>query len=128
MAERAVIEPRTRAEWRAWLEANHATAQGVSVVYAKRRHAGPEDLDYEAIVLEALCFGWIDSTAGVVDERRVSLYVARRKRGSGWAATNKARVERLLAEGLMAPAGLAMVEQARADGSWTLLDAAEAAR
>ncbi|MHB8959572.1 MAG: YdeI/OmpD-associated family protein [Candidatus Limnocylindrales bacterium] len=128
MAERPVVEPRTRAEWRAWLQSNHATVQGVSVVYPRRGHAGPDDLDYESIVLEALCFGWIDSTAGVVDGQRVSLYVARRKRGGGWAATNKARVERLLADGLMAPAGITAVEQARADGSWTLLDAAEAAR
>ncbi len=128
MEGRPVVEPQTRAAWRDWLETNHATTQGVWVVYRKRRHAGPEDLDYEAIVLEALCFGWIDSTAGVVDEHHASLYLARRKRRSGWAATNKARIERLLAEGLMAPAGLAMVEQARADGSWTLLDGAEAAR
>jgi uncharacterized protein YdeI (YjbR/CyaY-like superfamily) len=128
MAERPVVEPRTRAAWRTWLAANHAASQGALVVYPRRGHAGPDDLDYEAIVLEALCFGWIDSTAGVIDERRASLYVARRKRGGGWASTNKARIERLLAEGLMAPAGLAAVEQAQADGSWTLLDNAEAAR
>jgi uncharacterized protein YdeI (YjbR/CyaY-like superfamily) len=126
MVERPTVEPGSRAAWRAWLEANHGAAPGVWVVHPKRRFAGPGDLDYEAIVLEALCFGWIDSVARRVDEQRTSLYVAPRKRRSGWAATNKARVERLIAEGLMAPAGLRAVEQAKADGSWTVLDASEA--
>ena len=58
--------------------------------------------------------------------RGTRVYVAARKRGSVWAATNKARLELLEAEGLMAPAGRAVVEQAKADGSWTTLDAAEA--
>lgn len=126
MVERPTIEPGSRAAWRAWLEANHTAPTGVWVVHPKGRFAGPGDLDYEAIVLEALCFGWIDSVAGRVDDRRTSLYVAPRKRRSGWAASNKARVERLMAEGRMAPAGLRAVEQAKADGSWTVLDASEA--
>src|SRR5512143_517909 len=90
-----------RAAWRAWLEANHATARGVWLV-TWRRGAGETPLEYEDQIEEALCFGWVDSTGGVVDERRARLYYAPRKRGSGWAATNKARIERLMAAGLMA--------------------------
>jgi uncharacterized protein YdeI (YjbR/CyaY-like superfamily) len=60
-----------------------------------------------------------------VDEERSKLYFARRKPRSAWAATNKARVERLIAEGRMAPAGLAAIEQAKANGSWEILDAVE---
>lgn len=127
MDDRPTVEPATRAEWRAWLAEHHASERGAWVVYPKRRHAGPESLDYEAIVLEALCFGWIDSRPGTVDERRTSLYIAPRKPGSGWAATNKARLDQLIAAGLMAPAGLAAVARARADGSWTSIDGAEAA-
>jgi uncharacterized protein YdeI (YjbR/CyaY-like superfamily) len=126
MDDRPIVEPATRAEWRAWLSEHHATERGAWVVYAKRRHAAPGALDYEAIVLEALCFGWIDSTAGRVDEERTRLYVAPRKRGSIWAATNKARLELLEAAGLMAAAGRAVVDLAKADGSWTTLDRAEA--
>ncbi|MGH9003088.1 MAG: YdeI/OmpD-associated family protein, partial [Acidimicrobiia bacterium] len=48
-----------------------------------------------------------------------------RRRGSGWARTNKVRIERLLAEGLMAEPGLALIEEAKRDGSWTLLDDVE---
>ena len=127
MAGRPRIEPRDRAAWRAWLAANHAASPGVQVVYPKQRFAAPGDLDYESIVLEALCFGWIDSAAGVAEERRSSLLVSPRKRGSVWAASNKARIEALSAAGLLAPAGIAAVEQAQADGSWTRLDASEAA-
>ena len=80
---------------------------------------------YEEAVEEALCFGWVDGTAGTIDEERGKQYFAPRKPNSGWAATNKARVERLIAEGLMAPAGLAAIERARANGSWELLDSVE---
>ena len=124
LADAPLVPADDRATWRAWLEANHATARGAWLVTWKRGH-GPV-LEYEAAVEEALCFGWVDSTAGRIDERRSKLYFAPRKTGSGWAATNKARVQRLLAAGLMAPAGLASVERAKADGSWTALDDIEA--
>lgn len=113
-----------RATWRAWLDANHATARGAWLVTWRRGH-GPV-LEYEAAVEEALCFGWVDSTAGRIDEARHKLYFAPRKPGSGWASTNKARIERLVADGRMAPAGIAAVERAKADGSWTFRDAIEA--
>jgi uncharacterized protein YdeI (YjbR/CyaY-like superfamily) len=43
-----------------------------------------------------------------------------------WAASNKARVERLRAGGLMTPAGEAVIARAVEDGSWTILDRSEA--
>jgi uncharacterized protein YdeI (YjbR/CyaY-like superfamily) len=113
-----------RATWRAWLEANHATVDGAWLV-SWRKGTGKPAIPYEEAVEEALCFGWIDSTGGVIDEERARQWYAPRRRGSGWAATNKARIERLIAAGLMTPAGLAVIEAAKADGSWTLLDAVE---
>ena len=86
---------------------------------------GPVGLDYEAAIEEALCFGWVDSTGGRVDDDRGKLYFAPRKPRSVWAATNKARVERLIAAGRMAPAGLAAIERAKANGSWEILDSVE---
>jgi uncharacterized protein YdeI (YjbR/CyaY-like superfamily) len=118
-----LIHAETRAEWRAWLEANHATATGAHLVSWKRGH-GPS-VGYEEAVEEALCFGWVDSSGGTIDERRSKLYFAPRKPRSGWAATNKARVERLIAEGAIRPAGLAAIERAKENGSWTLLDDVE---
>jgi uncharacterized protein YdeI (YjbR/CyaY-like superfamily) len=113
-----------RATWRAWLEVNHATARGAWLV-TWRPQSGRVRLDYDAAVEEALCFGWVDSTGGQVDDERGKLYFAPRKPRSVWAASNKARVERLILEGRMAPAGLAAIEQAKANGWWEILDAAE---
>ncbi len=113
-----------RATWRAWLEANHATASGAWLVTWRTR-SGRQGLDYEAAIEEALCVGWVDSTGGRVDDERGKLYFAPRKPRSVWAATNKARVERLIAEGRMMPAGLAAIERAKANGSWELLDSVE---
>jgi uncharacterized protein YdeI (YjbR/CyaY-like superfamily) len=123
MSDAPQVHVEDRAAWRAWLEANHATAAGVWLVGWRRGH-GPR-VEYEDAVEEALCFGWIDSQGGNIDERRSRQYYAPRKPTSGWAATNKARVERLIADGRMTPAGLAAIERAKANGSWTLLDAAE---
>lgn len=119
-----LVEPPDRESWRAWLDANHATSRGAWLVMWRAR-GGRAGLDYEAAIEEALCFGWVDGTAGTVDDDRGKLYFSPRKPRSGWAATNKARVERLIAAGRMAPAGLAAIERAKANGSWTLLDSVE---
>ena len=111
------------ATWRHWLEANHGTATGAWLV-TWRKGEGPV-LDYGEAVEQALCFGWVDSTGGRFDERRTKLYFVPRKVRSVWSASNKARVERLIAEGLMRPAGLEAIERAKANGSWTALDEIE---
>jgi uncharacterized protein YdeI (YjbR/CyaY-like superfamily) len=107
----------TRAEWRAWLVANHADAPGVWLVSWKRATGRPA-VGYDASVEEALCFGWIDSLAKTIDdERSRQLFTPRRAR-SRWSQSNRDRVERLTAAGLMAPAGLVAVEAAKAAGTW----------
>jgi uncharacterized protein YdeI (YjbR/CyaY-like superfamily) len=75
---------------------------------------------------ECLCVGWIDSKPAKVDERRTALLCTPRKSGSGWSKVNKDRLERLLANGLVLPAGRAAVDAARADGSWSKLDRVDA--
>jgi uncharacterized protein YdeI (YjbR/CyaY-like superfamily) len=122
--DREMIEVHDRATWRAWLDAHHASSPGVWLVTWRSR-SGRQGLGYEDAVQEALCFGWVDSTAGVVDDARGKLYFSPRKPRSPWAATNKARVERLIRDGLMTPAGLAVIEQAKANGWWTILDSVE---
>jgi uncharacterized protein YdeI (YjbR/CyaY-like superfamily) len=124
LTDAPLVEADDRASWRAWLEAHHAASGGAWLV-TRRASSGRSGLDYEAAVEEALCFGWVDGTAGRVDDERSKLYFAPRKPRSGWAATNKARVARLIAEGRMAPAGLEAIERAKANGSWALLDSVE---
>ncbi len=119
------VHPHSRAEWRRWLERCHSTSPGVWFV-THTKASGLQELSYEDLVEELMCFGWVDSTTRGLDDGLTMLYVAPRKPGGTWAATNKARVERLTAAGLMAPAGLAAVERAKQDGSWTSLDSVEA--
>jgi uncharacterized protein YdeI (YjbR/CyaY-like superfamily) len=119
------VQPPDRAAWRAWLADNHARVAGVWLITYKKA-AGKPRIEYEEAVEEALCFGWVDSKPGKLDDERTMLYFAPRKPGSGWARPNKERVERLLAAGLIEPAGMAKIEAAKQDGSWEMLDAVEA--
>jgi uncharacterized protein YdeI (YjbR/CyaY-like superfamily) len=119
------VHPLTRTEWRAWLEQNHTRKEGVWLVTYKKATGKPR-VEYGESVEEALCFGWVDSKGNKLDEERSLLWFAPRKNGSNWSASNKERVERLIAAGLMAPAGLARIEAAKADGSWNALNAVEA--
>jgi len=115
------VEFDSRQQWRAWLEANHASATGVWLVFPRRGRTA----NYEPAVEEALCFGWIDGQAGLVDELRSKLYFARRRARSMWSAPNKVRFQRMLDAGQMTSAGSAVVERAKADGSWTVLESAD---
>jgi uncharacterized protein YdeI (YjbR/CyaY-like superfamily) len=118
------VQADDRAAWRAWLSANHAMSGGAWLVTWKPS-SGRGSLDYEAAVEEALCFGWVDSTGGRVDEERGKLYFAPRKSRSAWSASNKARVARLIADAQMTPAGMAAIERAKAGGDWEILDSVE---
>jgi uncharacterized protein YdeI (YjbR/CyaY-like superfamily) len=124
MDEAEEVHFTTAAEWRAWLAENGERAQGVWLVQYKPRTGKPA-IGYEEAVCEALCFGWIDATYRRIDDERGALWWSPRRKGSLWARTNKARVERLEAEGRMTDAGRAAIERARADGSWTLLEPVE---
>ncbi len=90
-----------------------------------KKGSGTPGVTYEEAVEEALCFGWIDSVTNRLDGERFMQLFTPRKRKSPWAKSNKERVERLLAAGLMAPAGLAAIEAAKRDGTWTALDGIE---
>lgn len=108
-----------------WLAQHHATAGGVWLVTWRATTGRPAPA-YEELVTEALRYGWIDSTVRTVDDERTMLRFSRRRRGSAWAGANKERIRRLEAAGRLEPAGRAVVDAARADGSWSLLDSVEA--
>ena len=118
------VEAETREEWRRWLAANHASSPGAWLVSWKPATGRPA-VGYDAAVEEALCFGWIDSLAKTVDEERSHQLFSPRRPGSRWSRSNRERVERLLAAGVMEAAGLAAVERAKANGAWTALEDVE---
>ncbi len=105
------------AQWRAWLEAHHAESPGVWLVLHKKGGSVTE-LDYEAALQEALCFGWIDGQGRRRDGESSYQRMTRRSPKSVWSALNVDRVGRLEAAGRMAPAGRAAVQAAKADGRW----------
>lgn len=119
------VEVTSRAEWRAWLKKNHKRTEGIWLITYKK-HVKEKYLSFEEKVQEALCFGWIDSVPRKLDADRTMHYLSPRKPNSIWSAVNKAHVERLIAEKRMTPAGLERIAIAKANGSWTSIDAAEA--
>jgi uncharacterized protein YdeI (YjbR/CyaY-like superfamily) len=122
---RPLIHPETIAAWRDWLTKHYQNTDGVWLARWKRA-SGKVPLDYAQIVEEALCFGWIDGVTNTLDDGRQAQLLTPRRRGSGWAPSNKERVERLIADGRMTEAGLRVIEAAKTDGSWSMQDAAEA--
>jgi uncharacterized protein YdeI (YjbR/CyaY-like superfamily) len=119
------VEVAGRAAWRAWLRRNHSRPAGIWLVTYKK-HVADKYLSYDAIVEEALCFGWIDSLPRKLDADRTMHYLSPRKARSVWSAANKVRVDQLIATKRMTAAGLKKIEAAKADGSWAAIDAVEA--
>ncbi len=119
------IEVVSRQAWRNWLHENHARCESIWLVTYKK-HTGDRYLSYDAVVEEALCFGWIDSLPRKLDADRSMLLVSPRKPKSVWSKLNKERVKQLIESELMMPAGMEKIKAAKADGSWTFLDDVEA--
>jgi len=100
--------------FRTWLEEHHATKSELWVGYY-RKGAGKTSISYLEAVEEALCFGWIDGVGRRIDDlSHANRYTPRRLR-SIWSNINVRRVERLLEQGRMHPAGIAAFEARRAD-------------
>ena len=113
-------------ELRDWLAVHHETSPGVWLIRWKKGR-GPH-VPHPDVVRELLCFGWIDSQARKVDDDRSAILVVPRRPGSGWSRVNKQHLEELTVEGRMQPAGVAAIDRAKADGSWTKLDEVETLR
>ncbi len=104
------------AEFRAWLAANHDTADELWMgLY--RKHVADRGLTWAAAVPEALCFGWIDSQIQRIDENAMRQRWTPRRSGSVWSAVNIDLVARLTEQGRMQPAGLAAFARRREERS-----------
>jgi uncharacterized protein YdeI (YjbR/CyaY-like superfamily) len=105
------------AEWEEWLEDNHAAGRGVWIKMAKK-DADIESVRYPEVLESALCFGWIDGRREALDERYFLQRFTPRRPRSKWSRINREKIEQLIADGRVRPAGLAEVERAKADGRW----------
>lgn len=96
---------KNRREWRDWLEKNSGTSGGIQMMMYKK-HTSRECIPYAEAVEEALCFGWIDGKIRRINDEYYIRYYTPRRSGSRWSKYNIERVEKLISEGKMTPAGM----------------------
>jgi uncharacterized protein YdeI (YjbR/CyaY-like superfamily) len=127
MREEEIITfcPANCQQWREWLMENHSREKSVWLIYNKKK-SGVPSITWSEAVDEALCFGWIDSLARPINDARYMQFFTRRKVNSVWSKINKEKVQRLTEQGLMTQAGLEVINTAKQNGSWTVLDEVEA--
>lgn len=106
----------TPADWRAWLEKNHADTEELWVGFYKR-DSGQPSITWPESVDGALCFGWIDGVRKSLGATSYMIRFTPRKSRSTWSAINIRRVGELRKVGLMHPAGLVAFEKRDGDRS-----------
>lgn len=122
--EPEIFYPKNKNDWREWLEKNHESEESVWLVFYKK-NSGKESLTWSESVDIALCFGWIDSKKISIDDEKSHQFFSKRKAKSTWSKINKQKIEQLTELGEMREAGLKIIEVAKENGSWTILDEVE---
>ncbi len=112
---------KSQKEWRKWLEKNHETEKSVWLIIYKKE-SGVLSVYYPEAVDEALCFGWIDSKPNKRNAESYYQFFAQRNPKSNWSGVNKAKVDKLLAAGLITAAGQKMIDLAKQKGTWDALE------
>ncbi|HEY1494398.1 MAG TPA: YdeI/OmpD-associated family protein [Candidatus Solibacter sp.] len=108
---------KSKREWAAWLEKNHATSSGLWLRTAKR--GSPlKSVSYQEALEVALCYGWIDGQKRPENEQAWLQRFCPRSARSIWSKINREKALALIASGEMKPAGLAAIEEARKNGRW----------
>ena len=100
-----------------WLANNHARETELWVKIFKK-NTNIQSVTWDDVVIEALCWGWIDGIKKSIDEQAYLQRVTPRKARSGWSKRNREHCERLIEEGRMMESGLLQVRAAKADGRW----------
>jgi uncharacterized protein YdeI (YjbR/CyaY-like superfamily) len=116
-ADLPILQFRSQKDWAAWLEKNHESSSGIWLRLAKVS-SGISSVSYPEAVEVALCYGWIDGQGKSYDEQTwLQKFTLRRDR-SIWSKINRQRVEDLIRQGRVKPAGLAAVDRAKKNGRW----------
>jgi len=100
-----------------WLQEYHATESELWIKIFKK-NTGIASVEWNDVVIEALCWGWIDGIKKSIDDKAYLQRITPRKPKSSWSKRNRAHVERLIKEGRMQEVGLVHVRSAQADGRW----------
>ncbi|MCI6467941.1 MAG: YdeI/OmpD-associated family protein [Faecalicatena sp.] len=105
-----------RMEFRAWLEKNSTTTDGVWLLFGKKN--GPVTLSANDALEEALCFGWIDGQMQSIGDTSYKKYFSMRRANSKWSEKNKKLAVQLEKQGKMTDFGRAKIEEAKKNGQW----------
>ena len=100
-----------------WLTVNHASQSELWVKIFKKG-TGIQSVTWDDVVIEALCWGWIDGIKKPLDNQAYLQRITPRTKNSKWSKRNTEHAERLIRDGRMQTAGLAEVHAAKADGRW----------
>lgn len=104
-------------ELRDWLALNHSTESELWVKIYKKK-TGLQSVTWNDLVIESLCWGWIDGVKKSLDDQAYLQRITPRTSKSQWSKRNTEHVARLIKEGRMTEFGLAQVRAAKADGRW----------
>ena len=100
-----------------WLKMNHATERELWVKIFKK-NTGVPSVSWNDVVMETLCWGWIDGVKKSIDDQAYLQRITPRTARSSWSKRNTEHVDRLITEERMKEAGLVHVRAAKADGRW----------
>lgn len=103
--------------WRKWLDENHNTEKVLWLILQKK-NSMKIGIRYEEAVRTAVAYGWIDGKMKRLNDDEFMQRFTPRRKGSVWSLSNRKRAESLIAEGVMTPAGLRTVEEAKENGRW----------
>ena len=111
---------RRAADFRNWLDRNHASAQALFIGFYKKG-VPKAAMTYPEGVEEALCYGWIDGITYRLDDELTATRFTPRRKGSSWSAINIAKMAELRAAGRLHPAGLRTFQERdrRKDASYS---------
>jgi uncharacterized protein YdeI (YjbR/CyaY-like superfamily) len=98
----------TAAKFHRWLQKNHRKKIEIWLIFYKKS-SGKQTLTIAQAVEEALCFGWIQSRLKPLDSGRFAVRFSPRHKGSIWSPANLKRIRKLIAQGRMTEAGLAVL-------------------
>jgi uncharacterized protein YdeI (YjbR/CyaY-like superfamily) len=100
-----------------WLKANHASKSELWVKIYKK-NTGISSVTWNELVIEVLCWGWIDGIKKSIDAQAYLQRITPRAARSNWSKRNTEHAERLIRENLMMEPGLVHIRAAKVDGRW----------
>lgn len=100
-----------------WLRENHRSESELWVKIYKK-NSGIDSVTWNDVVIEVLCWGWIDGIKKSIDDQAYLQRITPRKARSNWSKRNTEHADRLISESRMMESGLVHIREAKADGRW----------